>query len=44
MTARMSSIRCSNVVDEPTRSDMPIPRLSKMIRREKSAMARKSRA
>ncbi len=37
MTARMSSIRCSNVGEPPTRSDSPVPRLSNKMSRENDA-------
>ena len=37
ITARMSSIRASRVGAPTTRSDIPVPRLSKMMRRENEA-------
>ena len=37
MTARRSSIRASSVGAPETRSDIPVPRLSKRINRENSA-------
>jgi hypothetical protein len=37
MIARMSSMRSSSVVAPGTRSDMPMPRLSKRISRVNSA-------
>jgi hypothetical protein len=45
-TVRMSSIRCSSVgrALSDTRSDNPVPRLSKMIRREKEASRSRKRA
>ena len=38
ITARMSSIRASRVGSPTSRSESPVPRLSKMISREKEAM------
>jgi hypothetical protein len=40
MTARTSSIRVSIVGAPATRSDMPVPRLSKTISRENEARRR----
>ena len=44
MTARTSSIRCSRVGTSATGSDSPVPRLSKMIRRENELIRSKKRA
>ena len=46
ITVRMSSIRCSSVGSSRsgTRSDIPVPRLSKRISREKEASRFRKRA
>src|SRR5439155_8802070 len=46
ITARTSSIRCSRAgsSESGTRSDSPVPRLSKKMRREKDASRRRKRA
>ena len=44
MTALTSSIRCSRVGTSVTGSDSPVPRLSKMIRRENELIRSKKRA
>lgn len=44
ITTRTSSIRCSSVGISATRSDSPVPRLSKRIRREKDPSRWKNRA
>ena len=44
ITARRSSIRVSSVGKLPTRSDIPVPRLSNRIRRQNEAKRRKKAA
>jgi hypothetical protein len=44
ITVRMSSMRVSRVVSVETRSDMPVPRLSRAIRRDRAVTGVRNRA